>query len=557
MNSTFNISFSGSVFLLIKPDKYFILRMLKNSILLFTLAVLLDFIPQVKAQNSNASIPQKPNVVFILVDDLGLKDLSCTGSKFYETPNVDRIAQEGTVFTQGYACSAVCSPSRASIMTGQFTARHGITDWIGAKSGTVWRTENRFNKLLPAEYTQELPKAALLLPEVMKANGYKTFFAGKWHLGEKGSYPEDHGFDINKGGWEVGSPKGGYFSPWENPSLPNLKDGENLEMRLAKETSAFIEQQKGTPFFAFLSFYAVHGPIQTTEAKWKKYRDKAEKNGLAQNGYVMEKDLPIRQVQDNPVYGGLVESMDDAVGEVLNTLKRLNLEENTIIIFTSDNGGVSSGDAFSTSNLPLRGGKGYQWEGGIREPYFIKIPWLKKSVKQIDFPATGADFFPTLLDFAHIPLLPKQHMDGVSLKPLFEGKILKDRELYWHYPHYGNQGGQPNATIRYNNWKLIHYWEDGHDELYDLAKDPYEQTDLASKNLKETQRLNTKLLNWLKSVNAKYPVSDPEFNVELAHKKHQNNVEVLMPKLEQERFNFLRTDYKPNANWWKSKTTKD
>ena len=531
--------------------------MLKNSILLFTLAVLLDFIPQVKAQNSNASIPQKPNVVFILVDDLGLKDLSCTGSKFYETPNVDRIAQEGTVFTQGYACSAVCSPSRASIMTGQFTARHGITDWIGAKSGTVWRTENRFNKLLPAEYTQELPKAALLLPEVMKANGYKTFFAGKWHLGEKGSYPEDHGFDINKGGWEVGSPKGGYFSPWENPSLPNLKDGENLEMRLAKETSAFIEQQKGTPFFAFLSFYAVHGPIQTTEAKWKKYRDKAEKNGLAQNGYVMEKDLPIRQVQDNPVYGGLVESMDDAVGEVLNTLKRLNLEENTIIIFTSDNGGVSSGDAFSTSNLPLRGGKGYQWEGGIREPYFIKIPWLKKSVKQIDFPATGADFFPTLLDFAHIPLLPKQHMDGVSLKPLFEGKILKDRELYWHYPHYGNQGGQPNATIRYNNWKLIHYWEDGHDELYDLAKDPYEQTDLASKNLKETQRLNTKLLNWLKSVNAKYPVSDPEFNVELAHKKHQNNVEVLMPKLEQERFNFLRTDYKPNANWWKSKTTKD
>ena len=510
-----------------------------------------------KAQNRKGQAPQKPNVVFILVDDLGLKDLSCTGSKFYETPNVDRIANEGTVFSQGYACSGVCSPSRASIMTGKFTARHGITDWIGAKSGTDWRTEKRFSKLLPAPYIHELPKADAILPEVMKANGYKTFFAGKWHLGEKGSYPEDHGFDLNKGGWEVGSPKGGYFSPWENPSLPNVKDGENLEMRLAKETSAFIEQQKDTPFFAFLSFYAVHGPIQTNEAKWKKYRDKAEKNGLAKNGYVMEKDLPIRQVQDNPVYGGLVESMDDAVGEVLNTLKRLNLEENTIIIFTSDNGGVSSGDAFSTSNLPLRGGKGYQWEGGIREPYFIKIPWLKKQVKQIDFPATGADFFPTLLDFANIPLLPKQHIDGVSLKPLFEGKGLKDRELYWHYPHYGNQGGQPNSTIRDKNWKLIHYWEDGHDELYDLAKDPYEQTDLAPKKPKETQRLNAKLLNWLKSVNANYPVPDPEFNLELANKKHQNNVEVLMPKLENERLDFLRMDYKPNKNWWKSKTTKD
>ncbi len=522
-----------------------------------TLAVLLAFIPQAKAQRNTAQIPQKPNIVFILVDDLGLNDLSCTGSKFYETPNVDRIANEGTVFKQGYACSAVCSPSRASIMTGQFTARHGITDWIGAKTGTDWRSEKRFSKLLPAEYVHELPKADVLLPEVMKANGYKTFFAGKWHLGGKGSYPEDHGFDINKGGWEVGSPKGGFFSPWENPSLPNIKNGENLEMRLAKETSAFIEQQKDTPFFAFLSFYAVHAPIQTTEAKWKKYRDKAEKNGLAKNGYVMEKDLPIRQVQDNPVYGGLVESMDDAVGEVLNTLKRLNLEENTIVIFTSDNGGVSSGDAFSTSNLPLRGGKGYQWEGGIREPYFIKIPWLKKPVKQIDFPASGADFFPTLLDFAHIPLLPNQHIDGVSLKPLFDSKPLKDRELYWHYPHYGNQGGQPSSTIRYKNKKLIHYWEDGHDELYDLAKDPYEQTDLASKNPAETKKLNAKLLNWLKSVNATYPVPDPQFNLELANKKHQNNVDVLMPKLEKERLYFLRADYKPNENWWKSKTTND
>jgi arylsulfatase A-like enzyme len=499
----------------------------------------------------------RPNVLFILVDDLGLKDLSCMGSTFYETPNVDRIANEGTVFTQGYAACAVCSPSRASIMTGKFTARHGITDWIGAKSGADWRTEKRFNKLLPADYKHELAKEDMVLPEVMKANGYNTFFAGKWHLGDKGSYPEDHGFDINKGGWEVGSPKAGYFSPWENPSLPNIAKGENLEMRLAKETSAFIEQNHDQPFFAFLSFYAVHGPLQTTEDKWKKYCDKAEKNGLAKSGYVMEKDLPIRQVQDNPVYAGLVESMDDAVGEVLNTLKRLNLEENTIVIFTSDNGGVASGDAFSTANLPLRGGKGYQWEGGIREPYFIKIPWLKNKVGRIDAPATGTDFFPTILDFAGIPLMPNQHQDGMSLKPLFEGKKLKDRVLYWHYPHYGNQGGQPNSIIRDKNWKLIHYWEDGHDELYDLAKDPYEQQDMASKKSKIARQLNTKLLTWLKSVNANMPIADPEYNAESAAKNHQKNVEGLMPKLEKERLNFLNKDYKPNENWWKSKVIKD
>ncbi|MGB4961208.1 MAG: sulfatase [Saprospiraceae bacterium] len=527
-----------------------------SSVSILLLLAIVNF--HCKSSKNTPDTQRKPNVVFILVDDLGVMDLGCTGSKFYETPNVDRIANEGTMFTQGYAACSVCSPSRASIMTGKFTARHGITDWIGAKSGVEWRTENNRNdKLLPADYNHVLSKEDMVLPEVMKANGYKTFFAGKWHLGEKGSYPEDHGFDINKGGWDVGSPKGGYFSPWDNPSLPNIKDGENLSMRLAKETSAFIEKEKDHPFFAYLSFYAVHGPIQTTEEKWKKYRDKAEKNGLAKNGYVMEKDLPIRQVQDNPVYAGLVEAMDDAVGEVLNTLKRLNLEENTIIIFTSDNGGVASGDAYSTTNLPYRGGKGYQWEGGIREPYFIKIPWLKNKIRSVDFPATGADFFPTILDFANIPLMPRQHQDGVSLKPLFEGKTLSERALYWHYPHYGNQGGQPNSTIRDKKWKLIHYWEDGHDELYDLTKDPYEQNDLSAKEPKMTMALNVKLMNWLKSVNANFPSPDPLYDEALAIKNHQKNIDVLMPRLEKERMNYLKTDYKPNADWWKSKVTKD
>jgi arylsulfatase A-like enzyme len=221
-------------------------------------------------QKEKTIIRKKPNIVFILVDDLGLMDLGFTGSTYYETPNIDKLAREGMVFTHGYAASRVCSPSRASIMTGKFTARHRITDWIGAKSGSAWRTNQRHDRLLPAEYLHSLPAQDTTLAEALVKNGYKTFFAGKWHLGGEGSYPEDHGFEINKGGWEKGSPIGGYFSPWENPKLPNIEDGENLSMRLAEETAVFITQQKDSAFFAFLSFYAVHGPIQTTHGKWKK-----------------------------------------------------------------------------------------------------------------------------------------------------------------------------------------------------------------------------------------------------------------------------------------------
>jgi arylsulfatase A-like enzyme len=244
-----------------------------------TLLILLT-ISSCKKANDTCKKEQKPNVLFILVDDLGYKDLSCTGSTFYETPNVDRIANQGMVFNQGYAASRVCSPSRASIMTGKFTATHGITDWIGAKHGEAWRDHKRHDKLLPADYVHSLPKEDITIAEALKEVGYKTFFSGKWHLGNEGSYPEDHGFDINKGGWEKGSPIGGYFSPWKNPKLENITDGENLSMRLAKETSEFITKRKDTSFFAFMSFYAVHGPIQTTQSKWEKYRNKAENQGI-------------------------------------------------------------------------------------------------------------------------------------------------------------------------------------------------------------------------------------------------------------------------------------
>ena len=527
---------------------------MKSTILsLFTLLVL----NSCNQKNSSTEKNQKPNVLFILVDDLGYKDLSCTGSTFYETPNIDKIANEGMVFNQGYAASRVCSPSRASIMTGKFTARHGITDWIGAKHGKAWRDHNRHDKLLPPNYVHSLPKKDTTIAEAMKLSGYKTFYAGKWHLGKEGSYPEDHGFDINKGGWDKGSPIGGYFSPWKNPKLENTTKGENLSMRLAKETAKFIEKHQDTSFFAFMSFYAVHGPIQTTQNKWEKYRNKAETQGIKDSGYKMERVLPIRQVQDNPIYGGLVEAMDDAVGHVLNTLKTLGLDKNTIVIFTSDNGGVASGDNYSTSNLPLRGGKGYQWEGGIREPFFIHVPWLNSNGKSTEYPVIGSDFYPTILDLVGANMLPDQHVDGVSLKPILEGNTLAERPLFWHYPHYGNQGGEPSSIIQENGWKLIHYWEDDRNELYNLAKDINEQNNVAAKNEALTTQLNNKLNAWLIKVGANRPSIDLEYDDALAKKRQDYLKNKFMPKLEKDRMKFLSNDFEPNADWWQSKVTVD
>ncbi|WP_289644958.1 sulfatase [Maribacter aestuarii] len=503
-------------------------------------------------------ISKKPNVLFILVDDLGLVDLGITGSTFYETPNIDKLAKEGMIFTQGYAASRVCSPSRASIMTGKFTARHGITDWIGAKSGKAWGELGRHDKLLPADYVHNLPKKEITLAEAFKKNGYKTFFAGKWHLGQEGSYPEDHGFDINVGGWDKGSPIGGYFSPWENPKLDNKVDGENLSLRLARETSSFIEKHKDSIFFAFLSFYAVHGPIQTNKGLWKKYREKAVQSGIAAKGYGMERVLPIRQVQDNPIYAGLVAKMDEAVGVVLNTLRNHGLEENTIVIFTSDNGGVASGDNFSTTNLPLRGGKGYQWEGGIREPYFIKVPWIENKGLENQFPVTGTDFYPTILDLVDANLLPNQHVDGISLRPLLEGKEIKlNRPLFWHYPHYGNQGGNPSSIIQKNGWKLIHYWEDGRDELYNVYTDIGEQNNLSKKFPDRVLSLRSELLSWLKEVNAKTPSVDERFDAKLAAARREEIINQKLPALEKERLLLLSEDFKPNPDWWGSQLMKD
>nr|WP_319509493.1 sulfatase [uncultured Draconibacterium sp.] len=498
----------------------------------------------------------KPNFLFIVADDFGYHDMSCMGSKFYETPNIDQIANEGMVFTDGYATCQVCSPSRASLISGKFPARHGITDWIGAPTGEDWGSRAN-TKLLPPDYEQVLAQKYVTLPEALKEAGYLTFFAGKWHIGEKGSWPEDHGFDINKGGWDVGSPKGGFYAPWNNPNLPSGPDGESLTMRLAQETADFIKANKDTSFLAYLSFYAVHAPIQTTEEKWAKFRDKADSMGIAESGFDMDSRLPIRTVQDNPIYAGLIETMDDAVGLVLTTLKELGLEENTVVIFTADNGGVASGDNYSTSNLPLKGGKGYQYEGGIREPYFVKVPGLTEGGKTNSTPVTGTDFYPTILQLAGAQLRPDEHADGVSLLPLLKGESIPERPLIWHYPHYGNQGGDPVSIIRLGDWKLIHYYETDTDELYNLRNDIEEQNDLSTENTDLTTKLHQQLFDYLIAVNARFPVENPNYDNEKAQNRLLRIEQERLPALERERLHFLSEDYDPKNNWWGSKVTED
>ena len=530
-----------------------------NSLFSLKNCILLALIGLVNCRKQDVITSKKPNILFILVDDLGYHDLSITGSIFYETPYIDLLANESMIFTNGYAASRLCSPSRASIMTGKFTARHGITDWIGAKTGNDWRSRNRHDKLLPADYVYTLPKAELTIAEDMKQNGYNTFFAGKWHLGGEGSYPEDHGFNINIAGIDAGSPRGGYFSPWKNPKLSNRKNGENLTIRLANETADFIAKHKDSTFFAFLSFYAVHAPIQTTEEKWNKYRNKADSIGIAESGYKMERVLPIRQVQDNPIYAGLVETMDDAVGIVLEALEANGVANNTIVVFTSDNGGVASGDHYATSNLPLRGGKGYQWEGGIKAPFFIKVPWFDNEGTKTDYPVIGTDFYPTLLDLANLQLNQDQHVDGISLKPLLEGKslIVKRRPLYWHYPHYGNQGGEPASIVQKDGWKLIHYWEDGHQELYKLPSTEHDTLNVIAKHSEIAINLSDNLMLWLKDVNAKFPTEDLEFDALKAQSRYSNTINKKWPALEKHRMEVLSKNFQPNENWWKSKVTID
>ncbi|MBT3294351.1 MAG: sulfatase [Verrucomicrobia bacterium] len=503
---------------------------------------------------------EQPNIVYILADDLGWNDLACEGSSFYESPNIDRIAREGMRFTQGYATCQVCSPSRASILTGKVTPRHGITDYIGALTGEAWRHAGRFSKMLPPDYDHALRSDEITFAEVLRRGGYRTFFAGKWHLGDTGADPEDFGFEINKGGWHVGSPHGGYFAPWENPKLAPGPDGESLPMRLGRETAEFIAEHKDAPFLAYLSFYSVHGPIETSRDRWEKYRLKAVAQSAPEHRFIFDRNLPVRQVQDCPIYAGMIEAMDDAVGLVLEALDQHGLADNTIVCFTSDNGGVSSGDSFASSMLPLRGGKGRQWEGGIREPVHVRYPRVVAPGSTCDVPVSGIDFYPTFLEWAGIPIPQEQVVDGRSMVPLLTGKSdpeMEARALFWHYPHYGNQGGDPSAIIRSGSWKLIHYFEDGHDELYDLATDEDEQHDVSAAHGTRGAELRARLDRWLIEVDAKLPLPDPEYDAEKEAAFLHGQEHKLMPRLERQHAEYLDPDWQPNADWWGSQVTRD
>jgi len=497
----------------------------------------------------NPDPANKLNFVFILADDLGVVDLGAGGSPYYESPHIDRVAKEGMLFTHGYAACQVCSPSRASIMTGKYTPRHGITDYIGAAAGRDWR---RNTKLLPAEYSWRLSLDETTIAKALGEGGYRTFFAGKWHLGDEGYWPEDHGFEINKGGYRPGSPPGGYFAPYNNSKLEDGPDGECLPIRLGMETAAFIEEHQHEPFFAYLSFYAVHGPIETDRERWKKFRDKAMGSPHRGPRFEIDRTMPVRQVQDNPIYAGLIEMMDDGVGVVLDKLDELGLADNTVVIFTSDNGGVSSGDSFSSSMLPFRGGKGRQWEGGIREPYYVKVPGMTEPGSTCDTPVNGTDFYPTILELAGLPLRPEQHLDGVSIVPLLQGGNIAPRDLYWHYPHYGNQGGEPATMMRSANWKLIHYWEDGRDELYNLSTDEGEHHDVASANPAIVAEMRPKMNQWLDEVGARLPTLNPNYDAELAKRQAEEMRTKRMPRLEAQHAAFLDPDFEPDPTWWGS-----
>lgn len=513
----------------------------------FTLSALLVGISLAVAGADEA----RPNIVFILADDLGCRDLSVEGSSFYQSPHIDRIANGGMRFTQGYAACQVCSPSRASIFTGQWPARHGITNYIGAPFGDRWK---RNTPLMSAEYAGHLSHDHETLAEALRDAGYATFFAGKWHLGGVGSLPTDHGFEQNIAGSRYGHPHGGYFAPFALDYIEHQADGQSLTLRLGQETANFIGRADG-PFFAFLSFYAVHSPIQTTRPLWEKYRQRAPK--LDRERFLIDRTLPVRQVQDNPIYAGMIAAMDDAVGLVLQALEQNGFVDNTIVCFTSDNGGVSSGDAYSTCNLPFRGGKGRQWEGGIREPFYIKAPGLTTPGSTCDTPVSGMDFYNTLLELAGVSRPLGRHVDGVSIVPLLRGGSIAQRDLFWHYPHYGNQGGEPSSIVRSGDWKLIHYWEDGRDELYHLDADVMEQHDLAKQRPVVATSLRTKLDAWLAETGAKQPPKNENYKPGQAAAERDRIRGTLKRKLEIVHATYLDANWQPNEDWWGSLITKD
>jgi arylsulfatase A-like enzyme len=439
--------------------------------------------------------PERPNIVVVLIDDLGWKDGECFGSKFYRTPAIDSLASKSMRFTQAYAACAVCSPSRAALMTGRYPARLHITDYI---SGEGAPKNSRFK--IPA-WQQHLPLEETTLAHALKNLRYATAHLGKWHLGGGRFLPEHQGFDLNIAGGETGHPAS-YFWPYgatnDPHRVPGLsgrggQKGEYLTDQLTDEALKFIEANKDKPFYLNFCHYAVHAPLQGKQ----ELIDQAA-------------DLPGADGQSNAVYAAMLRSVDESVERLMNKLEELQLAERTILVFTSDNGGaVHFGQPPATSNAPLRNGKGSAYEGGLRVPLLVRVPGLTRPGSVCDAPVITMDFFPTLLELAGADKSTgRTASDGVSIVPLLRGQAsLRRDELFWHYPHYWNGGKvSPYSIARVGDWKLIRFYESGREELYNLKSDVSEKDDLAAANPEKRQQLSARLSAWLKEVGAQMPV---------------------------------------------------
>ncbi len=444
---------------------------------------------------------QKYNIVFILIDDLGWADVGCNhAATFYETPHIDRLAREGMRFTDAYAACPVCSPTRASILTGKYPARLGITDWIPG--------ENRSEKLAAVPNADHLALEEETIAEALHRSGYKTGMVGKWHLGKDDYYPDKQGFDLNIAGCHWGQPPQGYFAPWNIPTLKEGPPGRHLDDRLTEEAESFLTANRANPFYLHFCHYSVHTPIQAEKERIEKYRSKLASWKRDGTGHRQpEHDVVNREVQDNPVYAAMIENMDNSVGRVLQKIRDLGIEDRTVVVFTSDNGGLSTTPDAPTSNRPLRAGKGWLYEGGIRVPLLVKWPGLTRPGSTCTVPVTSVDFFPTLLTAAQVPLRPKQTLDGADLVPLLRGRTEKEnlRAIFWHYPHYHRSGHRPSGAVRFGEFKLIEYFEDMRVELFHLKEDLSERRNLAAERPEIVTRLRKMLHQWRKHTGAKMP----------------------------------------------------
>ena len=450
----------------------------------------------------------KTNFVFFLVDDLGWADLGCFGSTFHKSPNIDALCNSGMKFTHGYAACPVCSPTRASILTGRHPVRVGITDWLPGHR----RDENP--KFQHVDDRDDLALEEVTIAEALKENGYQTFFAGKWHLGELGHWPEDQGFDINIGGHERGGPPGGYYAPWKNPRLDAKKPKEYLTERLTEESIEFLKQRDpDKPFLLYLSYYNVHMPITPYQKRYQEYQDRAKEQFTGPTPTKSEGDGTSRMRQDNAKYASMVAAVDDSVGAITKALEQLSLDKNTVVIFFSDNGGLCTTRKIGpTSNLPLRSGKGWLYEGGIREPMIVRAPGVTKPGTVCKDNVVSMDFFPTMLELAGLPLQPKLHADGQSLVPTLKGQSKsEDRTLYWHYPHYHGSTWTPGAAVIDGDWKLIEFYEQDDCQLYNLATDIGESDDLSEQQPDVTNKLRNKLAAWQKKIGAQMPQLNPDY----------------------------------------------